>query len=63
MYREFVLLGKQLEQLEVENEKVENEIKQRTTSEEATKLLEEINEMTKTTNEILISALKNNSTN
>lgn len=63
MYREFVLLGKQLEQLEVENEKIEKDIKQRTTSEEATKLLEEISDMTKATNEILINALTNNGAN
>lgn len=63
LYCEFVMLGKQLEQIEMENEKIEEEIKQRIMSEEATKLLEEIGSMTKKSNELLISTLKKNKAN
>lgn len=47
-----------MEQFEQDNEKVEEDIKQRILSEEATKLLDEIDEMTAKRNEILVSSLK-----
>lgn len=58
-YREFVVVGKQLEELEQDNEKLEEEIKSGTHSEEVNVLLNEVDEQTKKVNEKIIEKLKN----
>lgn len=57
-YREFVLMGKQLEQTESANEIMEEEIKSRMTSEECVRLTEEVEALARQRNEALIQALR-----